>query len=519
MSDPIPSPGRPPTPVTPATALPAFPSPDMTSSGAAGDGRRSLDRSLVHGIAWTGGIKWAAQAVGWASTLVVARLLTPADYGVISMATVYLGLVTLLSEFGVGTAVVMMRELSDDDTARVAGFSLLVGVLSLLMSLAVAIPIGWLYDEPALPPVVAVMSTTFAITAFRAVPMARMQRDMQFRQLALIDGAQALAFAVVTLVLAATGWRYWSLVGGAVVAAVVSTIAIVASRPQAIRRPSFHAIRAVIAFSGEMMVGRLAWYVSNSADLFVGGKVLGKSPLGAYSFGRTLSVIPLEKIAAMIFSVTPAILSAVQKDIAALRRYVLLITEGLALATFPMTIGLALVGPELVRTVLGPQWLAMILPMQILACAAMLRSVTPILSQVLVATHQTRYLMNVNIGAAIALTIGFYVGSHWGITGIAVAWLAVHPIVASAPLLTRSLATLELRPARYLRALMPAITGTIAMVIGVTVVRRLLPIELHDVARLVLLIASGAVIYGASVILLHRSRLQEMLSALRLLRG
>lgn len=496
----------------------AVPAPDLAPGGA-GESRRSLDRSLVHGIAWTGGVKWVAQAVGWASTLVVARLLTPEDYGVISMATVYLGLVTLLSEFGVGTAIVMMRDLSESDTARVAGFSLLVGALSLLISLVVAIPIGWLYDEPALPPVVAVMSTTFAITAFRAVPMARLQRDMQFRRLALIDGAQALAFAITTLALAATGWRYWSLVGGAVVAALVSTGATVASRPQVIRWPSFHAIRAVIAFSGEMMVGRLAWYVSNSADLFVGGKILGKAPLGAYSFGRTLSVIPLEKIAAMIFSVTPAILSAVQKDVAALRRYVLLITEGLALATFPLTVGLALVGPELVRTVLGPQWLTMILPMQILACAAVLRSVTPILSQVLVATHQTRYLMNLNIAAAIALTIGFYVGSHWGITGIAVAWLAVHPIVATAPLLARSLKSLDLRVGRYLHALAPATSGTVAMVIGVTLTRRLLPVGIHDVARLVILVASGGVIYMGTVLLLHRSRLREMLTALRLLRG
>src|SRR2546422_1742436 len=74
---------------------------------------RELDRSLIHGIAWTGGAKWASQLLTWASTLIVARLLTPEDYGLVGMAWVYLGVITLLSEFGLGTTVVTLRDLGE----------------------------------------------------------------------------------------------------------------------------------------------------------------------------------------------------------------------------------------------------------------------------------------------------------------------------------------------------------------------------------------------------------------------
>src|SRR3989442_11978043 len=88
---------------------------------------RELDRSLVHGIAWTSGAKWAGQLLTWASTLIVARLLTPEDYGLVGMASVYLGLITLVSEFGLGAAVITLRALSEEQVAQLNGLSVLFG--------------------------------------------------------------------------------------------------------------------------------------------------------------------------------------------------------------------------------------------------------------------------------------------------------------------------------------------------------------------------------------------------------
>src|SRR2546430_10509275 len=88
--------------------------------------RRDLDRSLIHGLAWTGAVRWGAQILSWASTLVVARLLAPSDYGVVGMATIYTGFLALVNEFGLGLAIVQGRNLDTDHIARLGGFAVLV---------------------------------------------------------------------------------------------------------------------------------------------------------------------------------------------------------------------------------------------------------------------------------------------------------------------------------------------------------------------------------------------------------
>src|SRR5712692_5628349 len=103
---------------------------------------RALDRSLLHGIAWTSGAKWAGQLFAWASTLIVARLLTPEDYGLVGMASIYLGLITLVSEFGLGSAVITLRDLSEEQVAQLNGLAVLVGVVSCAVSCAAVIPLG-----------------------------------------------------------------------------------------------------------------------------------------------------------------------------------------------------------------------------------------------------------------------------------------------------------------------------------------------------------------------------------------
>src|SRR5438105_3774100 len=89
---------------------------------------RALDRSLLHGLAWTSAAKWAGQLLAWASTLIVARLLSPADYGLVGMAAVFLGLITLVSEFGLGTTVITLRRLTDHEVAQLNGLAVLVGL-------------------------------------------------------------------------------------------------------------------------------------------------------------------------------------------------------------------------------------------------------------------------------------------------------------------------------------------------------------------------------------------------------
>src|SRR5205807_2099038 len=199
--------------------------------------RRDLDRSLIHGLAWTGAVRWGAQILSWASTLVVARLLAPSDYGVVGMATIYTGFLALVNEFGLGLAIVQGRNLDTDQIARLGGFAVLVGATFVTLSAALAGPVAAFFGEPAVRWIVVISSLAFLLTATQLVPRALLRRDLDFRRLAWADGAEAVVTTVSTLGFAVLGLRYWALVLGSLAGRATSTIVACASRPHPVALP------------------------------------------------------------------------------------------------------------------------------------------------------------------------------------------------------------------------------------------------------------------------------------------
>jgi PST family polysaccharide transporter len=476
-----------------------------------------LDRSLARGIAWTGGVTWGSQILSWASTLIVVHYLVPTDYGLMGMALVYLGLVQMASEFGVGAAIVRFRDLSSDQIKQFNSLSVIAGSLGLVASIAVAIPLSQFFHEPRLPMVLWVMSCVFVISAFRVVPQALLIRRLQFRKLAVIDGTQSLIGSCLTLTLAVLGFGYWALALGFVVSATVYTVLIVAQNPEGFRRPRLASIREPLTFSSHMLLSRFAWYGYSNADFAVIGRFLGGAALGAYTLGWTLSGMTVEKITAVISRVTPAIFCKVQNDLAAIRRYLLLITEGLALVTFPACVGLALIANDFVRSVLGPHWIVAIVPVQLLAIAATYRSLQPLIPQVLFALGQSRLNMHNAILTALVLPICFGLASRWGISGVAAAWLIIGPLMFSR-LLLRTLRLIELPVRQYFLSVWPATSGCLVMVCAVVSVKRAFLGATLPFASLAISILVGAAAYSVTLLTFHRDRLVALREMLRVIR-
>src|SRR5437899_3147325 len=156
------------------------------------------------------------------------------------MAAIYLGLSTLVAEFGLGPAGSAVRELSVAQINQLNGLAVLLGLASLIASCAMAIPLGRFFHAPQLPLVVVAMSTTFVIASFKTVPLALLQRDLRFKALALVDLSQAAILAIGMIGFAVAGLRYWTLVCGAVLGALISTGAVLWLRhpPVAWPRPT-----------------------------------------------------------------------------------------------------------------------------------------------------------------------------------------------------------------------------------------------------------------------------------------
>lgn len=477
-----------------------------------------MDKHLLGGILWTAGAKWSVQLLTWLNVVVVARFLAPADFGLVGLATVYLGVVKILSEFGFGSAVVNLRGLSDSEIKQINGFSVLTGSTGFALSCALAWPLGHFFRSPQLPAVVVVMSTTVLFAAIQTVPYSLLQRSFQFKYLSVAQTITTVVQSACTLILAILGWGYWALVIGNVLGVGIFAGTVIAKGAHGFMWPRLSSIRHALQFSGQLLVAYLSWTFYSDADFLVAGRVLGTYALGVYSFGWNLATVPVEKITSLVGQVTPAVFSAKQSDHAGVRRYFLILTEGLSVITFPMAIGLAVTASDLVPLVFGRKWIPAVGPMEVLALFASARSIGALLGPMLAALGEARFVMWANVSAAVLMPTAFLIGSRWGSLGIAWGWVAAYPVIMYV-LYRRAFRRVDLAPRAYFKTLRPAVTGTICMALVVLAVKQLLAGGWPPVPRLLAEIVCGAATYAGVIFALHRDRVQALTGFYRRMRA
>lgn len=475
---------------------------------------RRLDRSLWRSLAWVGGSRWAIQALTWASTLVVARLLGPTDYGIVGMASVYVGFAALLADSGLGSSVVTLRSLNHRQISQVHTMSGVVGTCLFAVSCLLAWPVGLFFDTPQLPAIIIVMSSIVAFMGWQSVPDALLQKQFRFRYLAFRDTTRAIVAAACTVVLALSGMGYWALAIGPVVGAAAALLMSLAAQRLPLATPRVRDIRDAISFSSYTLSGRLVWYGYSNADFLVAGKVLSTASFGAYTLAWSLANISVEKVSALVGRVTPSFFSAVQSDRVQLRRYFGTLNRAIALAAFPVSAGIALLAADFVPVILGHHWDAAIAPLVPLAMYAGFRALVPILAMVLRVTGDLRYSLIVGIITLCVMPIVFYVGSKWGPVGIAYGWVAAYPILVI-PQFARVFRRLSMGPRLYLQWISPALIST-AMMAGVVLTVKSLAPETWPVGlRLALCVITGVLSYVGALLLFFRGTLNELRTSMR----
>lgn len=463
------------------------------------------DRMLARSIAWSAGSDWATQIFTWLAFLQVMRLLTPADFGIAGMAGILMPYMGQLTGLGLPRAVIAIRDLTEDQLAQMNTLSLISATTLFLLGVAIAKPFAAFFRTPALAPVFIVACSGLIMSALCAVPNARLAKEMRFRLLSVLTIVCTLTSAAATLIMAFLGFGYWSLLLGNMVSGVIKTIVIQRARPTRLAWPRLKAIREPLRFGWQISVSLIAMNSYQRLDNLVAGRVLGPVALGFYGNAWELANVPIEKVASLVTTVIPSFLSAVQDQPAALRRYLRGLTETIALAAFPATVGLSLVARDAVPLIFGHKWDGMIAPLQVLSLYAAFRAIVALLPKVLVAIQKVRFVMWTDLAALVLLPIAFYIGSHKGITGIAWAWVVAYPFIVL-PLYRKTFQAIGMSLAEYLRSLRPAVTGTLVMAALVELVKRSLGPGHPLLLRLALQVAAGALAYLGTVWLLHRDR-------------
>jgi O-antigen/teichoic acid export membrane protein len=487
---------------------------DRADASSDAESTRRMDRSLAHSLAWKAGADWFSQILSWSSFLIVVRLLTPSDFGIVAMAMVLWAYLRYFGEFGIPQTIVTLRDLTEDQLAQLNTVALLLGLGCFGFASLLAYPLAKFFKTPQLIWVVVVTCSGLVPLGFRAVSEGLLNRDMRFRTVSLLDATTSIIAATATLVMVFFGLGYWSLVLGNLAGYTAQSGLTVAARPHRFAFPRLSSLRRPLIFGWHVLVSVVASSAYERLDNVTAGRVLGQAALGVYGMAWNLANVPMEKLTTLVTTTIPTYFAAVQNEPAALRRYLRTLTETLAMTTFPATIGLALVARDLIPFALGAKWTGVVVPLEILSVYVTFRSVVALLGKLLTAVGNPRFVMWDDLAALIILPTGFYIGSRWGTQGIAWGWVAAYPLVAL-PLYWKTFKTIEMPVGEYLRALRPALHGTVVMVLAVSLLKLALLEKQHLLLRLVLEITTGAVAYIATLLLLHRERMTTFLRTAR----
>lgn len=394
---------------------------------------KSFRERTLSGALWSVTSQAGRQAVLLVSNLVLARLLTPQDFGLVATVLIFVNFAIILAEQGFGDALIQRPEISEEHLSSIHWLNVAVGAAFTAAFIAGAPLIARVFREPALIPLTRAAAWIFAINSFGMVRSNLLTRHLSFKTLAKVEISAAWAGALAAVALA---WRGWGAMSIAVQAIVSSVVTVLALRGLSDWRPRLTFRRSAVAdlfgFSSASVAGSVTTYWVRNIDNVLVGYVLGQGPLGVYTRAYSVMLFPLSRVSRVLSRVMFPSLSIIQDDRPRIRGLFLRMTRVIALVTFPIMLGVAASARAFVGVVFGPQWGEMVPVLRILAVVGMVQSVTTLLVNIYMSQNRTGLRLRVILPIQAAQVLGIVIGLKWGILGVAggyaIASLATAPV-------------------------------------------------------------------------------------------
>jgi PST family polysaccharide transporter len=464
-----------------------------------------LRAQAVKSAAWYGVTRLWSQLLSWGVSIMLARLLMPADYGLFAIALSITMLLELLQDFGLGTALVQRQGLTRPQINAVFWVVMASSLTITAGTFLAADALSAFYAEPSLTWALRVLCLTFLLNSVGMVPYSLLTRALNLRHRSLADVTGSTAGAVASLILAYLGYGVWALVLGQLTRSLVIACMLFALSRwvpglDVTREGLGDLLLFGVRIAGMHVVGNLAPTVS----VFVLARVLGGAAVGLFSMAQGLAEAPHRISTAIINQVSFPVFSRLQGQPEMLASYFLNISKYLAVVSLPIQAGLVLVAPDLIPVLLSAKWEAMIVPFQIVCVESAVVVLTLAASPLLTALGKANLLLARSFLSVCAMVTATLVGVPFGLVGVAVA-----RVVAMVPLrltlLVPCLWALAVPMRTYLRNLVSPMLATALMSAAVLTVRHTLPSDARPIERLGVSVLVGAVTYVVAILLLDRT--------------
>ncbi len=405
-------------------SAPAGGPPSQTDDSHKHIGTAHLLKNIGHRAVTGGFVTAAAQGVKFVlnigSAVVLARMLSPKDFGLVAMAGALMPILRTFREGGLSTATVQKQDITHAQVSNLFWINVAMGTLITAIGAGLAPAVSWFYHDERLTVVTVLLSLSFAISGAAVQHLALLNRQMRFAAVAGIDIASATGGFVVGVAMAHFGASYWSLVGmqlSTTVLELLLTWAVSGWRPQLPRRNS--GTKPLLTFGASMTVYILLRRLAASTDVILLGRFYGAEPVGLYSRGQALLLRPLDQFISPFDTVFIPLLSRLQDQPERYRQVFIQAYGAIALLSFTFAGLLFGLSSPLVLLLLGKNWSAVIPVFSWLTIAALYIPLSYAAMWLLTTQARSRDLLLVGSVVPLLAVVSVAIGLPFGVTGIA----------------------------------------------------------------------------------------------------
>lgn len=425
----------------------------------------SLSQKATHGMVWVVLSTIVTRILGFITSIVLARLLIPADFGLFAIGLLAINTMGIFRDLGFGAALIYKKDDPKHSAANTAFILLPIAASLFFVITYISAPyISIIFANDAVEPIIKVLALTFVISSVGIVPSMLLEKELEFKKKVLPETLPQVAYALVAIGLALSGYGVWSLVYGQILHAVLTAGLIWMISKW---RPSFRFDKKVAAdmfkYSKHILGASFVVFLTMNIDNAIIGKMLGMEALGFYTIAYMIANLPATQITHLVSRVMFPVYSKLQDDKNALRSAYLKVLSYVSMLSIPMAFGIFVIAPDFVRVVLGEKWMPAVPALQVLAIAGLIRSIIAIGGFLFTGSGRADLDFKMNAFRFVVIVVTIYpLTINFGILGTSISILL--GILATIPIwITKSIEVTNMRVLDYLKTFFYVCVGAIIM--------------------------------------------------------
>jgi teichuronic acid exporter len=381
----------------------------------------TLKNKVLTGLKWSLIAKLLTQIVSWVATFYVIRLLTPEDYGVIAIYSIFYSFITIFAVNGFLSSLIKTQKKSPEISSVIFTLSLGVYFVFSLILIFTAEYIGEFYNDYNIAAVLTISAIFFPLNSLNLIPNAYMAIDMNFKLKGINESVAGLISAVVTITLAIKGFEYWSIIYGNLVNIVIQILLnnIMLKCHYGLSIKFLNAID-VMRFASKLQLNGFIWFIYNKIDSLILGRAFDMKSLGLYNVALEIANIPMDKVSEILNQVGFSAFSSISDNKSSSDYYLEKAIKVLSLIIFPVFFGISAVAEDLIVVLLTDKWIDAAIITAILALVCPFKMMNNIIQSYSKSLGNASFVLRNTTVTAVLTLLAVLIGVQFGLVETAI---------------------------------------------------------------------------------------------------